>query len=124
MTLKIQIIAILVSLLLLFIVFELIRRRKLKPEYSIFWVLIGIVMLLLSVFKNLLSKLADILGVFPPIFALLLVGFACVVLILLYLSVLVSEFSSEKKEIFKELSILKWKIEQITKKEENEQLKK
>jgi hypothetical protein len=124
MTLKIQIIAIIVSLLLLSIIFELIRRRKLKPEYSIFWVFIGIVMLLLSVFKNLLNKLADILGVFPPVFALLLIGFAGIVLILLYISVLVSEFSSENKEIFKELSILRWKIEQIRKDSENGRLKK
>jgi hypothetical protein len=76
------------------------------------------------VFKNLLNKLADILGVFPPVFALLLIGFAGIVLILLYISVLVSEFSSEKKEIFKELSILRWKIEQIRKDSENGDLKK
>jgi hypothetical protein len=76
------------------------------------------------VFKNLLNKLADILGVFPPVFALLLIGFAGIVLILLYISVLVSEFSSENKEIFKELSILRWKIEQIRKDSENGRLKK
>jgi len=96
----------------------------LKAEYSIFWLLVGIVLLILSIFKGLLDILAKSLGVFSPPIALFIVGFGFVVVILLYLSVLISELSSDKKEIFKEISILKWKIEKIRKEINDDKFKK
>lgn len=119
MTIKIRIIAFVASILLIFIILELIRRRKLKPEYSIFWLIVGFIILLFAIFRHLLEKFSAFLGVFYPASALFIIAFACITMILIYITVLISELSSEKNEILKELSILRWKIERLQKKGDN-----
>ena len=42
---KIQIISLIISLLLMLVIFQLIRKRKLKEQYSLLWFLTVIIML-------------------------------------------------------------------------------
>ena len=52
---KVSIIATLASLVLLAVVFELIRGRKLKERYALLWILTGVVLLVLSAWPNAIS---------------------------------------------------------------------
>src|SRR5262249_19356011 len=61
-----------VSLLLLAIVLELARRRKLTEEYSVLWALCGVALLVLSIRRDWLDRSALWLGVhYPPSLLLL-----------------------------------------------------
>lgn len=115
MTLRLQLIAILVSLILIGIIVELIRRKQLKVEYSVFWFLVAILSLIFSLWQGVLKKLAEFLGALSPLGVLVILGFGSITLILLYLSIIISKISNEKKDIFKELSIMKWKLERLNK---------
>ncbi|QCQ18059.1 DUF2304 domain-containing protein [Microbacterium sp. RG1] len=91
---------------LLFIVSMLLRRR-LREKYATLWLVIGIAILVLSVFPGLLFGLADLLGVAVPsnlIFALaivLLVGVA------LHLSWELSLAEDEVRRVAEDVAILR-----------------
>ena len=66
--LKVSIVASIASLLLLLIVFELIRSRRLRERYAILWLVTGIVLLVLSAWRDALNTIAGWVGVttYPP----------------------------------------------------------
>ncbi len=54
------------SLLTLGVVFELLRRRRLREKYAVFWVVVASVTLLLAAFPTVLVWLSDLAGVAVP----------------------------------------------------------
>ena len=66
--LKVSIAASIASLVLLVIVFELIRSRRLRERYALLWLLTGVVLLVLSAWRAGLNTIARWVGVqtYPP----------------------------------------------------------
>ncbi len=60
---RIQIVAIAGSLVLLLIVFELVRRRRLMERYALLWMFSTIVVLGLSIWRGLLEEFSSAIGV-------------------------------------------------------------
>ena len=58
-----QAVAIIGSVLLFFFVLELLRRRRLGEPYAILWLLASVVLLTLSIWNQLLAKVADAVGI-------------------------------------------------------------
>ena len=100
---RVEITAILGSASLLLIVLELVRRKRLKEEYSLLWLLTCIVLLVLSFWRGLLDVLARLVGIFYPPTALFVVGLGFVLLILLHFSTVISKLSTENKELAQRL---------------------
>ena len=78
------------SLLLLLVVFELIRSRRLRERYALLWLLTGLVLLALSVWRGGLNTIAGWFGVtgYPPA-VLFAVGSLFVILVLLHYSTVI-----------------------------------
>ncbi len=57
-----RILAIAGSLVLLLFVVDLVRRRKLKEEYSVLWVAASVVLLILAAWYELLEWMTDVIG--------------------------------------------------------------
>ncbi len=118
MSLRIQLMAILASCLILIVVIDLIRREKLRARYSLFWLLAGVIFLILSLWGDLLELLGRAIGIYSPTNALFFVGFIGTVVILLYFSVIISGLSLENKKLVEKLSILTWRVEELEKRYE------
>jgi hypothetical protein len=97
MALKLQLLAIFGSLVLLGIVFELLRRRRLIERYALIWLGSSVVLLGLAVWKGLLDRLADLMGIAYPPNALFMIAFGFVLLLLLHFSLAISRLSNETK---------------------------
>jgi hypothetical protein len=102
----IQIVAICVSVALLGMVVELVRRRLLVEEYSFVWIICSASLLLLSLFRGALHALARWLGIDYPPSLLLLVLFFFVFIGLLSFSVVVSAQRAQLRKLFEETAIL------------------
>jgi len=98
---------------LLLIVLELVRRRRLKEEYSLLWLLTAVVLLALSLWRSSLDLIAKLVGIFYPPTALFVVGFGFVLLLLLYFSIIISKLSGENNNLTQRLSILDWRVRQL-----------
>ncbi|MDH4164719.1 MAG: DUF2304 domain-containing protein [Nitrospirota bacterium] len=98
---------------LLFVVFELIRRGRLKERYSLLWLAAGVVLLILSLSRELLEYVARLTGIFYPPSLLFLVAFVFLLLITLHFSAVISGLSEKNKILAQELGLLKQALEDI-----------
>lgn len=118
----VQIIAVIFSVSLLIGIVDLIRRGMIKEQYALLWLASAVILLILSVWRGLLDKIALAMGIaYPPSF-LFLVAFLFLLLIVLHFSVIISDFSEKNKRLSQEVAILKTMFEQykITKEKKNE----
>ena len=106
MTDRVQILAVAVSVLLLLVVLELVRRRKLIEEYSIVWILGALAMLGLSIWRDLLDRGARLLGVFYPPSLLLMLLVVVVFVALLWFSVILSRQRRLIERLMEETAVL------------------
>ena len=106
MDLRLQIVACAGSLLLLVVVFELVRRKRLLERYALLWLFSALVLLVLAVWRGLLIQVADLIGIFYPPSALFVVAFAFVLLLLLHFSLAVSRLTDQSKVLAQRLALL------------------
>ncbi|MBI3755105.1 MAG: DUF2304 domain-containing protein [Deltaproteobacteria bacterium] len=111
----IQIFAIIFSLSVFVGIIDLIRRGLLKEQYAILWLVSAVILLILSVWRGLLDKIAQALGVAYPPSLLFLVAFLFLLLIVLHFSVIISDFSEKNKRISQEVALLKAAFEEYKK---------
>ncbi|MBI5454765.1 MAG: DUF2304 domain-containing protein [Deltaproteobacteria bacterium] len=102
-----QIFSIIGSLVLFAIVIDFIRRGLLKEKYSVLWLASAVVIMALSVKKELLDSIASWLGIAYPPSLLFLVAFIFVLLITLHFSVVISLLHEKNKAIAQELALMK-----------------
>lgn len=103
---RIQIVAIAVSVILLLVVLELVRRRKLTEEYSFLWIVGALVLVTLSVRRDALDTAAAWLGVHYPPMVLLMLLIVIVFVASLCFSVIVSRQRQQIERLIGETSIL------------------
>ena len=103
---RIQIVAIVLSVLFLFAVLELVRRRKLIEEYSFLWIVVAVLLLAVSIWRELLHAAARELGVHEPPNVLLIALTAVVLVALLAVSVILSHQRRQIDRLIEETSIL------------------
>jgi hypothetical protein len=77
---RLTILSVVVAFAALILVFELLRRRRLREKYAVIWVVISVGILVVAIFPGLLGGIATMLGIQTPsnllFFTSLLVLFA------------------------------------------------
>ncbi|MEM6281266.1 MAG: DUF2304 domain-containing protein [Chloroflexota bacterium] len=91
-------------------VIELVRRRKLREEYSLLWLGTALVLLLLATSRPMLDAIAGLIGIFYPPSALFLVAIVFMLLILLHFSTVLTRLTQENKEIAQEMALLRQEL--------------
>jgi hypothetical protein len=114
MLIKIQIIIGTLSLLLMFITFELIRKGRLREEYSILWLFTGAVTLLFSLWPEyFLSKfITRITGVYY-LSAVVVIAFIFLLLIVLHFSVVISKLANWNKDLAQRYALLELEFKEL-----------
>lgn len=106
MPIQTRIIAVGASLLVLGLVIELVRRRRLKEEYSVLWVITAVVLLVLSLWFPLLLKITNLVGAVLPSSTLFFFGLVFALLMLLHFSVRVSSMERRVTMLVQEMGLL------------------
>jgi hypothetical protein len=109
--LPVTIAAAIASFLLLVVVFELIRSRRLRERYALLWLLTGVVLLALSLWRDGLNTMAGWFGVqtYPP--AILgAVGALFFLLVLLHYSTVISRLSDQNVILAQRLALLEQRL--------------
>lgn len=109
--LKVSIAATAASLVLLLVVFELVRSRRLRERYALLWLLTGVVLVALSAWRGGLNTIAGWLGVrgYPPA-VLFAVGLLFVILVLLHYSTVISRLSDQNVILAQRLALLELQL--------------
>jgi hypothetical protein len=99
--------------LALVLIVELVRRRRLRTAYSLLWLSIGSLVLLLAVWSDLVHNLARLLGVRSPGSMLFAAGILFALMILLEHSLALSFLWYENKCLSQETALLEWRIRRL-----------
>ncbi len=103
--------AILLAIGLIVFIFELVRRKKLREEYSWLWMLSGVAFLILAVWYDLLFLITRLIGAVLPTSTIFFFGLFFLILINLYFSTKLSKLSDQVKELAQKSAILGEKVE-------------
>ena len=106
MTDRVQIVALISSALLLLLVLELVRRRRLSEEYSALWIILSVSLIGISLRRDVLDSAARWLGVYypPAVLVLILVGVISVAA--LSFSVILSRHQRQIDRLIEENAIM------------------
>lgn len=115
-TLRIQYIAIVGSVLLIIFSLYLIKKKHLKEEYSLLWLFFGVMFLIISLWKEALAWVSDLVGIAYPPAALFLILLMAVFAIMIEFSIIISRQSNWIRQMGQDVGMLKNEIEQLKKK--------
>lgn len=101
------------SLGFLMVVLEFVRTKKLKEQYSLLWIFLGSLMITLAVWRNLLEKLAKIMGIYYAPSLLFVAGILFCFMLILHYSVIISKLYTQNIILAQEIGLLNKKIEEI-----------
>lgn len=96
-----------VALLLLVVIVELVRRRRLRVEYSWLWIAAGMTNLLLILRYDLLVELTEAVGAAIPTSTLFFLCILFLALLSLNYSVRLTELTRQVKELAQEVALLR-----------------
>ena len=103
---KVQYFAVAGSLVFLIFVILLVRNKRIKEEYSVLWLVFGLIFLLISVWRDILIKFSDFIGIAYPPAAFILILIFAIFLILIQYSVVISNLKEKNKDLTQRLGLL------------------
>jgi len=107
MSLLLQVIAVLICILMMLSLFKRMKLGKLSEEQALFWLIGDVGLLILSCFPQILTGVANLLGIWwPPatlIFFLLIIMF----LIIFHHTMVVTRMEAEIKELAMQVALIK-----------------
>ena len=117
---RIQIISIIGSLIFMFFIVELIRRKKLKEAYALIWGIMSILFFILACWVQGLGFVSGVIGIEYAPATLFLVLLVTVLLILIQFSVIISGQVDKIKKLSQELALLKEQLAKLEKNKKND----
>jgi hypothetical protein len=101
-----KIVAIAASVLMFVVVIELVRRRRLKEEYSLLWIVTSVSLLILASWYGLLLEITKLIGAVLPSSTLFFFGLVFALLVLLHFSVRISALERRVTLLVQEIGLL------------------
>ncbi|MFD2572378.1 DUF2304 domain-containing protein [Spirosoma soli] len=114
----IQLLSLVGALIFMAFIARLIVKGRLREEYSFVWIACTTVLIVFSVWRNGLTEISLLLGVYYPPSLIFLVGLFAVISFLVHLSVVVSKMQKSIKDLTHEVAFLKKELDEANQKKE------
>jgi len=99
------------AILICVAILELVRRRHLMERYALLWLLAGVVVGVLAIWRGLLTTVSGWVGIYYPPAALFAAGFVFVLLMLLHFSIVVSRLSDQNRILAQRVALQQQQLE-------------
>ncbi len=108
-----RLIAVLFSLTLVIVTIQLIRKNRLREEYALLWLGASLVIFFLSLFGNIVSRLAAIFSVSYSPTLVLVAGLLFALILLLSQSVIISSQADQMRDLAQSVALIEWRLRQV-----------
>jgi hypothetical protein len=112
MPIRQQIFALIVGIAISIFIVEMVRRRKLREEYSWLWLLTGFGIVVLAVWYDLLVFITEMIGAVLPTTTLFVFGLLFLLLIALHYSVKISSLTDQVRKLAQKIAILQSELDE------------
>jgi hypothetical protein len=119
MSLRIKIVTFVICIAMLLLIIDLVRRRKLREEYSQLWFATWLGILILMVWFDLLKWVSHLIGAVSTVSTLFLFAFMFLILISLHFSVVISKLTGKIKDLSQQHALLQNELEGIKRAQSN-----
>lgn len=104
----------LIGMILLFVI-SLIRKGRLREEYSFIWFFVVFITFVLTIWTGGLIFLTKLIGASDAAYTVFFCGLLFLIMMALYFTVVLSKLKLENKNMVQEIAILKYGVEKLTK---------
>jgi hypothetical protein len=104
---RLNVVIFVVTVAFVFLVIEMVRRRNLREKYALLWLGVGVLVLLLSVFRPVLDRLSLALGIEYGPSALFLFSTLFLVGVAAHLSWEVSRLEEKTRRLAEEIALMR-----------------
>ena len=112
MEMKPRFVALAISVVLMVFIIELVRRRKLKEEYSWLWLSLSSAVFILALWPGLLDFVTDLIGAVLSTSTLFFFALVFLMLINIQFSVEISSLRNQVKNLAQQLAMLDTQVEE------------
>jgi hypothetical protein len=106
-----QIFALIVSLLVIVFTIDMVRKRRLREEYSVLWLTTSLVMLFLVIKYEWLVALTSFIGAGLPTTTLFIGSIVFLMLISVQFSIMISKLTNQIKNLAQDNALLRAELE-------------
>lgn len=103
---RVQLVVLIISLFVTGFIVEQVRRRRLAVEYSLIWIVAGIGMIVLSLWKNGIEYIADLMGIYYAPSAIFVIFGILVFVLCVHFSLEISRLSSTNRVLVQRIALL------------------
>lgn len=107
------ILGILAALITLVVVIEMLRRRRLRERHAVWWLLAGVLALIIGVFPGVLNWAAAVVGVTIPTNLVFFVSIAILFLVCIQNSSELTQLESETRSLAESVALQRIRIERL-----------
>lgn len=107
MPLRLKLFVILLGVGIFLGIIELVRRRKLREEYSFIWLITGFTFVFLALDNDILVVVSQFIEIAVPMNTLFFLALMFVMLLLLYFSLRISSLTTQVKNLAQQIALLK-----------------
>lgn len=110
---SIAIISAIGSVVFLAVIVVLARRRKIREQYALIWLAMSFLILVFSIFKELLDLISRLVGIYyaPSLLIILIIFFGIVLGI--HFTVVLSKLAENNTKLIQDIGLLKNRVESL-----------
>jgi hypothetical protein len=108
-----QMVAAFLALAMFIFCVDLVRRRKLKEEYSLLWIGVTAAMTVLAFWGDLLVTISRLMGALNANSIIFLFGLGFLTLVAVHYSIRLSDLTDRNKDLAQSVAILSSEIEEL-----------
>ena len=105
--------AIIFSIIFIIFILNLVRKNKLDEKYSILWIIFGCIILAVSIFPGIITRIAQVFDIYYPPSLLFLIGFLIMGTYIVHITMVITKQNKMIVKLTQELAIIKEKSEEL-----------
>ena len=113
MTAQLQLFMILGAVVLLLIIFTFLKRGLMSVKYSLLWLLLAVGLVIAAAFPYVVYVLRDLLDIEMPVNLVFLLMFCFVLVVLLSLSIAISQLAEKCKRLTQTNALLEKRVRDL-----------
>jgi hypothetical protein len=101
------------ALAVIVVVIQLLRHRRLRERHAIWWIVAGILALIIGVFPQVLAGAAALLGIAVPTNLIFFVSLAILVVVALQASAELTNLEAQSRDLAERIALLELRVGEL-----------
>jgi hypothetical protein len=108
-----RVFVVIAGLAILFFILNLVRRKQIREQYSLLWIVASIVLVLTAAFSPAVDRLAHLVGIYYPPAFLFLIAILMILVLQFHFSTVISNLREQNKTLIQDVGILSAEVRQL-----------